>query len=350
MSNAFLWRQAVLVVLSLVLLTPPSWTSPSHQSCRQPVVRKEWGSLCRQERLDYISAVLCLQNKPSHLPDGLVPGARNRYDDFVATHINQTSHIHLDGIFLAWHRNFVWLYESALRDECGYTGHYPYWDWPLWQSPGNLSESPLFDGTDTSLGGDGYPSDSYNCTVIGAWQNGTEICMPQANGGGCMMSGPFVDSRANLGPFEFSQAFTGIPANWTAYNPRCLLRDLNDDEARWLSYEWYNHAVEAPTIAEFNNRLSNISSDNGGLHAVGHYVVGHAMWDFFASPYDPSFFLHHGGVDRIWGKWQAIDGTKRVYGNNALYGTSSFLNANTTPPVDFDTVIDWGYLGRSKTM
>ena len=33
---------------------------------------------------------------------------------------------------------------------------------------------------------------------------------------------------SNLGPFDFSLVFTGLPANWTAYNPHCLKRDLNN--------------------------------------------------------------------------------------------------------------------------
>lgn len=47
-----------------------------------------------QEKKDYISAVQCLYNKPSKTPSSLAPGAKNRYDDFVATHINQTLSIH----------------------------------------------------------------------------------------------------------------------------------------------------------------------------------------------------------------------------------------------------------------
>jgi tyrosinase len=46
------------------------------------------------ERRDYIDAVHCLLNTPSKSDPTLVPGARNRYDDFVAVHINQTLSIH----------------------------------------------------------------------------------------------------------------------------------------------------------------------------------------------------------------------------------------------------------------
>lgn len=73
----------------------------------------------------YINAVLCLQSKPSKTPSDLVPGAKTRYDDFVATHINQTLEIHYTGTFLAWHRYFTWEFEQTLINECGYTGTLP---------------------------------------------------------------------------------------------------------------------------------------------------------------------------------------------------------------------------------
>jgi tyrosinase len=37
-----------------------------------------------------------------------------------------TLSVHFSGIFLAWHRNFVWLWEQALRNECNYAGYQPY--------------------------------------------------------------------------------------------------------------------------------------------------------------------------------------------------------------------------------
>lgn len=82
-------------------------------------------SLSVKERKNYIAAVKCLQSKPAKTPQELVPGAKTRFDDFVATHINQTMAIHYTANFLSWHRYFTWLYEEALRNECGYTGTQP---------------------------------------------------------------------------------------------------------------------------------------------------------------------------------------------------------------------------------
>jgi tyrosinase len=77
------------------------------------------------ERKDYIKAVQCLQKKPSKSDPAWAPAAKTRYDDFVAIHVNQTMYIHGNGLFLTWHRYFVWAYEQALRNECGYSGYQP---------------------------------------------------------------------------------------------------------------------------------------------------------------------------------------------------------------------------------
>lgn len=97
---------------SLVLETPPT--------SRTYVVRR--GSLTKNQRLDYIKALKCIHTKPSTISKSLAPGARNRYDDFQAIHIKYTTSIHATGNFFAWHRWFVYIWEKALRDECGFTG------------------------------------------------------------------------------------------------------------------------------------------------------------------------------------------------------------------------------------
>ncbi|KAH6896173.1 hypothetical protein BKA70DRAFT_787499 [Coprinopsis sp. MPI-PUGE-AT-0042] len=88
-----------------------------------------------------------------HSDPNEVPGARTRYDDFVAQHINQTFTSHGTGNFLGFHRYYIYGYEKALREECGYQGSQPYWNWFAYQN--NLKDSPVFDGSETSMGGDG---------------------------------------------------------------------------------------------------------------------------------------------------------------------------------------------------
>lgn len=62
---------------------------------------------------------------PPKTPTSLAPGAKSRYDDFQVTHMNQTLAIHNTANFLVWHRYYIWLYEEALRNECGFNGSFP---------------------------------------------------------------------------------------------------------------------------------------------------------------------------------------------------------------------------------
>ena len=92
-------------------------------------------TLSSKERKSYISAVKCLIAKPAKTPANKAPGAKSRFDNFVALHINQTIEIHYTGNFLSWHRYYTWIYEKALREECGYTGSQPVYSPPPLQSP-----------------------------------------------------------------------------------------------------------------------------------------------------------------------------------------------------------------------
>ena len=52
------------------------------------------GDITPEERREWIDAVLCLLDTPSKLDPATYPGAKNRYDDFVVVHMNQTLTIH----------------------------------------------------------------------------------------------------------------------------------------------------------------------------------------------------------------------------------------------------------------
>ena len=112
----------MLLLSLLITIFLAVWSISALATKPSPAVRREWISLNTTEKEEYINAVLCLYYKASELPQGEVPGAINRRDDFTAVHINQTFGVHLDAVFLGWHRNFLNLYETALREECGYRG------------------------------------------------------------------------------------------------------------------------------------------------------------------------------------------------------------------------------------
>ena len=39
--------------------------------------------------------------------------------------------IHETGLFLPFHRLYVHAVEKAMKERCGYTGAFPYWDWTI---------------------------------------------------------------------------------------------------------------------------------------------------------------------------------------------------------------------------
>lgn len=218
-------------------------------------------------------------------------------------------------MFFHFHRYFLWLYERALQDECGYKGTQPYWDWTIsWQDP---RQSTVFDGSPTSLGSNGKPITLHNPTNISAF--GISLTILPGTGGGCINSGPFSNYTVNLGPVAF-EPLGGD--HGLAYNPRCLARDI--------SLEWSNETKPTNIVRLvggcggdldcFGTAMEAIP----GVHAGGHFAIGGVAIDAYASAGDPAFYLHHAQVDRIWTLWQNINEPRGR--TRQVYGTSTALN------------------------
>lgn len=144
-----------------------SSSSSSSTGCTKEnvIVRKLFENLSSDERIAYTSALNCLMSLPAKTPSELALGAKTRYDDWVATHINQTLTIHGTANFLGWHRWFISEMEQSLRTECGYQGGIPYWDWTKTAQEG-FNNSEIFDGSATSLSGNGVRLNYSSTDVI----------------------------------------------------------------------------------------------------------------------------------------------------------------------------------------
>ncbi|KAG5744384.1 hypothetical protein H9Q70_012915 [Fusarium xylarioides] len=216
-------------------------------------VRRDWKALSKKERKAYINAVLCLRKKPSKADPSFAPGARTRYDDFVAVHINQTRTIHAT-----------------------------YWNW---FETGDFLTNPLFDGSETRT-----------------------IFLPSGNGGGCIKNSPFTGATANLGPP--SPGMDGMEATATPleYNPRCLRQDLGCYAIdQWMTLtNLYNVTLGDASRSiqimqdEFQGRFPDRFL---GLHGAGHFAIGGDSSDLYSSSNEPVFFLHHAMVDRVYWIW-----------------------------------------------
>ncbi len=81
--------------------------------------------MTNEQRADFINATLCLMKAPGKAPKDQFPGAKSRYDDFMAYHMTNAGTLHdTIGLFPA-HKYFILAYETALRNECGYKGYHP---------------------------------------------------------------------------------------------------------------------------------------------------------------------------------------------------------------------------------
>ncbi|KAH8724257.1 hypothetical protein GQ44DRAFT_801847 [Phaeosphaeriaceae sp. PMI808] len=253
------------------------------------------GDITAAEKKAYIAAVLCIIKAPSKLSASQYPGAKTRYDDFVVIHMKNTLSIHGTGNFLSWHRYYTYAYEQALRTECGYNGTQPYWDWARYANP---ETSALFDGSETSMGGQGEK--------VAHSSNGLK---PAGNGGGCIASGPFKGMK-------------NPRSDGYGYNPRCIKRDISGYlvQRDATSAKIAALITGSKTIGPFQDTMQI----QNGVHSAGHYTVsGDPGSDFYVSPGDPYFWFHHAQIDRTWWIWQAQDFANRqqvIAGGTSMYG------------------------------
>ncbi|KAH8901345.1 Di-copper centre-containing protein [Thozetella sp. PMI_491] len=275
-------------------------------------VRREWGDMTDEQRSDFINATLCLMNSPSRAPKEQFPGARNRFDDFVAYHMTNAGTLHdTIGLFPA-HKYFLLAYETALRKECGYKGYHPYMNYDRYTK--DPEKSALFNGNMTSMGGNGAPDPRYKGVSS---SNGM---IKSGGGGGCVTEGPFKDMVVSLGPA--AAMMNDVPKNPgpsnAGSNPRCMRRDINVNSALGATANIsYNLITKSKDINTFYNTLLTPPPSkepyNWGVHIAGHYIAGgDPGGDPMCSPGDPIFYFHHAMLDRLWWIWQMQDPENRL--------------------------------------
>ena len=276
--------------------------------------------MSKLDRTSYINAVYCLAKKPGKTPIGpyssIIPGAKTRYDDFTAAHNLKTLVIHADGLFLGWHRYYVWLYEKALREECGYKGAQPYWDWTIgWQDP---RQTAVFDGSPWSMGSNGQYIPDRPPTIIRAPPPIGDVPVAPGTGGGCIVSGPFTADKfqVHLGPTGY---LPQGPLGGLGYNPRCLNRDITLEAAQNLKPTNVALTISQGDLFNFSAALDSFVGPHGG----GHFTVAGMQLDVYNSPSDPIFWLHHAMVDLAWTVWQGQNAASRL---NQVSGTETNFN------------------------
>ncbi|KAF8888037.1 hypothetical protein BD779DRAFT_1672450 [Infundibulicybe gibba] len=276
---------------SLILLLLNFLSIGASNNCFRPLIRREWRDLKRQEQASYLNAVKCIMAKAPITPKSIAPSVGSRYDDFVATHIQQTFSIHF--VILGLDVGCNALVKVYKVPGLGFG----IWIRRKWTIPA--------------------PSRRHSAGFGRPWENRR----------GCVTTGPFKNMIVRMGP-----------GNDMSGNPRCLARDFSPYFAgRYLGanvttftlaqadYGWFSRVVEGGT-----------SFDASGTHGGGHYGVGGTlgeMGDLFNSPSDPVFFLHHANLDRLWWSWQARDLPRRlkdISGPINILDYSNQLGGNVT--------------------
>ena len=164
--------------------------------------------------------------------------------------------------------------------------------------------------------------------------------IPAGTGGGCVITGPFANITVAFGPVspDINAGLLNNPHNLD-YKPHCLRRDLSPTfVGPTLTADKVRTLLESPNITVFNDVLG------GGfrsLHGAGHNGVGGDMIDFFTSPGDPIFYLHHAQIDRLWTLWQQLEPETRQY---ALSGTGTVANYPPSPVSQLNDSINLGKL------
>ncbi|KAJ0296938.1 hypothetical protein COL5a_010507 [Colletotrichum fioriniae] len=302
-------------------------------------VRKEWRTIPAEERMAYVAAVKCLQSSPNLLNATELPSAKSLYDDFVLTHLNQTGMIHITGT------------NSNLITRA--TGTFPYWEWGF--DVEDPAKSPVFDGSETSMGSNGAATEHQGMHLLQSFTNTTIILEP-GSGGGCVETGPFSDMVVHVGPRLLWQYGTTTPLTVdkpTDDHPRCLKRDLNKHIAsRYASLrnttelilgndniEWFQAVMQG------DDRYT--PGSEVGVHGGGHYTIGGDPGaDPFISPGEPAFFLHHAQIDRVYWIWQMLDFANR----QDIFGTRTLQNNPPSANATLDDLIDITPIGGSAKL
>jgi len=235
--------------------------------------RQSWSSLNNGQRSLYIDGFKKLADQ------GIT-------QQFTKVHNDDSEHSNAE--FLPWHREYIWMMESAIR---GLGGEFecfamPYWDWTDEPTPDDVEKdgATLFI-TDSGLGGDG----DGQCLTDSVWGED----------------------------------------GYSPHDGKCLERDLDyPDETNVCT--WSSPAQVMDVISgtdKYKNFRSNIE---GTPHAYPHICIGGDAYGHMAtysSPDDPIFYLHHTYVDYVWALWQdcnnydgaEVESDSNLYNDNVDY-------------------------------
>jgi len=287
-----------------------TYSAPSVTRVRLPVT-----ALSQDQIRRFVRAVRLLKATPSPWDPRF-----NWYDNFVWWHRKgfacEVDQAHMRPAFLPWHRQYLFMFESALRSVSGDpTITVPFWDWT---DP--AARRVIF--SDSFLGPNGDRAQDH-AVMRGPFRRGAwkvNVRDPKQND---PLQYTFISRHFGSWP--------GVKALPTVAQVNAALAVPNYDAAPW--------DLTASPARSFRNNIEGWRGFRGmacekglmqpkkipgntqpnTLHNAVHLWVGGAAgppddnaggtMTLNSSPNDPVFWLHHANIDRLWGMWQASHGS-----------------------------------------
>lgn len=318
------FKALFLVTLAvLTTFTSASFPKPSPK-CRRPAERKEWRAMKKTEQADWLRAFNCLTKlphrdilQPTINPTTIPPvnTSSSFWDDIVYLHMDLNIRIHNTGQFLPWHRWYLHVTEKALKEECGYRGVAPYWDWTL-DTP-NFYSSPFFQDSDPKSG-------------LGGWGDPTQ---------------DFAVTDGALSQFHLSYPSPHIlRRNYTAQPYLTSKSPLIPDKSILAEETFRKEDVER-VVTTHDGDFKGFTADlegPGGVHGGPHLIMGGDLGGSCPSnaptgcrggptfsANDPLFQLHHAMIDKLWFDWQ------NHHPKNKRLFHGGFAQANSSDATDY---------------
>lgn len=194
----------------------------------------------------------------------LMLGLTERWMEYVSYHGDLVDFIHMDAVFLPWHRQFIYEFETELR-AIDPSVTLPYWAWSYeaFDVRGANVLSSSFFGTSENYEGSEVP---------------TDVGLP-------IPDGPFKHWKTELPMPDYIKRGYFFDKPLKMHGRNCFDK-LDNSTMSWGEFAYY--------LEHFHN--------------YGHNSIGGTMSDTAFSPPDPTFFLHHAYMDYAWDHWQNLRG------------------------------------------
>jgi len=279
-------------------------------------VRQSVTSLNQDQKDRLVQAILLLKATPSPWDSRF-----SWYDNFVWWHRKafacEVDQAHMRPAFLPWHRQFIFMFESALRvvshDD---TITLPYWDWT---DP--AARKVIF--SNAFMGPNGSASHHW-AVVSGPFRAGRwhlNVRDPKANDPlrTTYLSRHFASWPKQTGLPTVAQVNAALAApsyDVAPYGPSSNVKtSFRNNIEGWRGFSGMKctSGFMVPVRVKGNtqpNRLHNsVHLWVGG--AIGPKKAGGGgTMDLSTSPNDPTFWLHHANIDRLWSKWETTHGER----------------------------------------